>query len=415
MKKFISLVCLASTIIGQSPNYNFEYYAMSENHGSFELPQQTKNIAYNAYRLLGLSKFFDTSKITDSVWVNKEFQKDSTHSEFTTTTQDGHQVKSSFFNRNKDKLIVVGPGFTNPKETMAPFAHMFLDYDVIIVNFRGLGIKDSFTLSPLYHLLGIDCKTQVGHSEHNDIFAAVDWARKNKEYKSITGLGVCLGAFVCAKAQGIAEEQGIHLFDKVIVDGCWLTANKAKDKIIEDPWLIMDPQRGGASKFTKNFFKKKFVHQNLLKFIEYSLGVNASSLEIQPHLKNIKKTPILIFYGKDDLMIYRDEFEDIWNNISTTEKAAIITSNPHVYNHLRSKELYKLICESFIEEGIQKTFDLLQNPNDLDAQLKNKSYTDAYVDILKPRKAKKEKSNTTRNLIVALLAATTAYKLRKTS
>lgn len=415
MKKLVNLLCLTAAIIGQKPNYNFDLYATSEIHGSFEVPQETKNIAYNTNRMLGLSKFFDTSNIINSQWVNNEFHKDSTHSEFSVTTDDGHQLKSSFFNRGKNKLIVVGPGFTNPKETMAPFTHMFLDYDVIIVNFRGLGIKENLTLNPLYHTLGIDCKTQIGHSEYQDLFAVVEWARQNKKYKSVTGLGVCLGAFVCAKAQGIAEANSINLFDSLILDGCWLSANKAKDKIIADPMLIINPQTGGAPQKVKDAFKKEFVHKNIIRLVEFLFDLNLDDLDLEDYLKKITKTPTLLFYGKDDKLIYRNEFETIFNSIGGQEKAAIITNNPHVHNHLRSKEVYKLMCELFIDNGIQKTFELLQSPSTLEAYLKQSNYTSNYNDILKPRRIKTKKSNTKRNVLIAALATAASYKLYKSS
>jgi len=45
--------------------YNYDTCILTENK-KFELSQEVKNIAFNSNRSLGLSKFFDTSKIVDS-------------------------------------------------------------------------------------------------------------------------------------------------------------------------------------------------------------------------------------------------------------------------------------------------------------------------------------------------------------
>jgi len=69
-------------------------------------------------------------------------------------------------------------------------------------------------------------------------------------------------------------------------------------------------------------------------------------LDYAPKIKNAS---ILMFYGKNDYMVTRNEFEQLWNALSGIEKTAIITSNPHVRNHLKQKELYKMICDLYFQ------------------------------------------------------------------
>jgi hypothetical protein len=356
---FISSKCF-------SIEYNHETYILSPIK-SFSLSQKTKNIALNANCYLNYSKFFDTSLIADSQKVQKELEKDPTHKEIILKTSDGQKLECSFFNRQKSKIIIIGPGFTNAKEKMIPFAHMFDDFDILIINFRGHGLKKSFSLNPGYHSLGVDTSSLLNlDAIENDVFAATNFVRTIKDYNSVIGLGVCFGAFIFAKAQSIAEQKGYKAFDKIILDGCWSSLREFIEKIKKDPYLIIDPQQGGASQEIKWLFSKEIFANSLINCIEKFLAINFDDVNIREYLTNIKKTPVLFFYGKDDLTINRYEFEEIWNNTNTKNKIAIITSQPHVRNHIKSKESYKLICELFIDcESTERTIEILVDPEKL--------------------------------------------------
>ena len=385
-KKIILIISLLFNFL-YANIYQYETCILTPTN-SFELKQEIKNIAYNFNKTLGLSKFFDTSKIVDSKWVKDEFQKDSTHSEKTVLTQDNKEISYSFFNRNSDTLILVGPGFTNSKEKMAPFAHMFLDYDIAILNFRGHGYSDSFRFSPLYHLTGIDSDIQLGASEENDVFAVMQELQLKKKYKKVIGLGICFGAFIFVKAQAIAQQQNIHLFDKLILDGCWLSLDASKEKIFKDPYLIISPQKGGAPNFVRNIFRNGKFKRTLEWCIEKLCNIQFAHISLQEYLKQTT-VPTMFFYGKDDLMISRSEFNEIWDNLQSKEKIAIITNNPHVHNHLRSKELYKLCCELFIEQSYTDFINNISSPGDLkdylSHEMQNRS-TKNFTDVLKPVK-----------------------------
>lgn len=380
----------------------------------FELSQEVKNIAYNSNKTLGYSKFFDTTRIVNSKWIKKELEKDQTHSEKTVQTKDKKNINFSFFNRNSDTLVLVGPGFTNSKEKMAPFAHMFLEYDVAILNFRGHGHSNNFRWNPLYHLTGVDHGIQLGASEENDVFAVIENLKKEKKYKKVIGLGICFGAFAFAKAQAMAERAEIKLFDKLILDGCWLSLDATKNKILNDPYLIVSPQKGGAPNFLRKIFQNKKVSNSLEWCIEKLCNIKFAHVNLEKYLKRIS-VPTLLFYGKDDLMIKRNEFEEIWNHLKTDEKVAIITDNPHVHNHLRSKELYKLNCDLFIEQSYESFLEKISDPdkliNHLEQNIKQE-YKKEYTDVLKPKRiSPKKKSYWPLLLIpVALYGAHKVYK-----
>ena len=370
--------------------YNYDTCILTENK-NFELSQEVKNIAFNNNKSLGLSKFFDTSKIINSNWVKNELQKDRTYQELIAQTSDNKTVEFSYFNRDSDTLILIGPGFTNSKEKMVPFVHMFIDYDVAILNFRGHGHSE-WRFSPLYNLMGIDSNIQLGASEENDIFAVIEALTKNKKYKKIIGLGICFGAFIFVKAEAIAKEKNLKLFDKLILDGCWLSLDLAKEKIFNDPYLIISPQYGGAPDYLKSIFQNKIFRNSLEWCVESVCSIKFAHISLEKYLKEVK-IPILIFQGKNDLMISRNEFEEIWNNLET-EKIAIITSNPHVHNHLRSKELYKLVCDIFIEENFSSFINILSDYKKLNENLASKTenfHKQDIKDFLKPIVVKNKK------------------------
>lgn len=369
---------------------------------SFPLSKEIENIARAYHIELNLSPLFDTKIISNPELVRKEFEKIG-GKEIDIFTEDNIRLSCSYFDRGKDKVIVVSGGLTNVKEQMAPFSHMFLDYDIFIPNLRGKEWQktnffqpETWKLNPLQYFLQINSDTKLGQQEEKDIFAAVDFLHSQNRYKEIIGLGLCYGAFIKAKAQGIREEEQKPLFDKLILDGCWLSVEKFWEKLRADPMLALQPQRGGSSNFVKSMFRNKLFITGLETLISSVLNITHDetlNLSLIPYLQKIQKPPVIFFYSKNDLTIYRDEFETIWQNLATPNKLAVITSNEHVWNHLKQKELYKMICELFIDlDSIDDIVFHLQNPNLLDSylhkRLQKKAKTISDENIFRPWKKK---------------------------
>lgn len=410
LKTFLIIFSFFNVLISNSAElvqerYNHEFFLIS-NSEQFKIRKDVTNIAFNLNQSLGLSKFFDTSKIVDARWVKHEFEKDSTHSEETIKTEDGHSISYSYFNRNSDTVIIIGPGFTNNKEKMAPFVHMFAKYDIVLLNFRGHGHSSEIELSPLYKFMGIRTNTTLGATEEKDVFAVIQKLKKEKEYKQVIGLGICYGAFILAKTEGVAQASGLKAFDKLILDGCWLSLNNFINKIYDDPKLIVNPQTGGAPNWLKNLFKKDTTRCVCGWALKKILDFN-NNIDIRDYLKHIT-IPTMLFYGKDDLTISRNDFEQIYNSINSTQKCAIITSNPHVHNHLRSKEFYKMAVDIFIENDINKFIELVRSQDKLEKHVidyMKKSIHMSPTDFLKPKKITVKKSNKNYYIIGACIAA----------
>lgn len=337
----------------------------AENHANIIINHNNDNHYSNSFQLydifekeiieknkeLNNSKFFDTRILkSDIKFVNKLLIKDqykkNQAEKITVKTDDNENIECYYFNRGSDKLLVVGNGFTNPKEIMAPFLHMFMNYNVIFFDYRGHGIKEK----KFYRLMPINIKKiGLGQKEEKDVIAVVNYLKKEKSIKEIYGLGICYSALIFLKAQAITSET---LFNKLILDGTWISVIDFMTKLSKDIKLIDNPQYGGYSNYYPN--NKKWF-QNFIMYLSKTLfkHVSLEDISVSRYLENITKTPLLYIHGQKDLMVTMDEFSEIWDYSKTT-KTAWITNNRHVRNHLKDKELYKFICESFIENSNEK-------------------------------------------------------------
>ena len=283
-------------------------------------------------------------------------------------TKDGEIINCTYFDRNSDILLVIGAGFTNPQEYMVPFIGMF-DCDVAIFDYRGHGYYEtnwynpiSWKFKPAKILFGVDgSKVKMGEIEHEDIIAVVEALKQKKKYKQVCGLGVCYSSLIFIKAQAIYKKRNNkNLFDKLIGDGTWLSLSNQVSRIMGDLQLMNDPQNGGCSDsciLSQPWFLKIFQWTvETISRIKFSkLQVN-----IMDYISYID-IPLLFFHGKNDLFVPLCEFEEIWNSAeNANKKIGIVTTNPHVRNHLRQKELYKFICDLFMKSSYKECVKCLQ-------------------------------------------------------
>jgi pimeloyl-ACP methyl ester carboxylesterase len=363
---FLLLACMP-VVYGQL-NYEHKTEIVFDNENSFELSDTIEKVAQSFNKHLNDSKFFDTTFLVQTQKVRAEHLNSKNALNKGTLidvmTEDNITLGTTFFDRGSKKVLFVGEGFNNEREKMSPFLAMFPDYDIVLFDFRGQGYRDNaWKFSFAEQAFGLNSKLiEFGHKEHKDVFAVVDYYKHKKNYTNVFGLGVCYGAFILMKSQAMREHENLKLFDKLIVDGCWSTLHNVIDKIKDDPKLIDSPQKGGWS---SPWFKKPFVRSTLEWLATNVMGLNfATDIAITPFLPDVK-IPLLFFYGKDDLMITRDEFEQLWKNVGSTQKTAVITSNPHVINHIKQKELYQVISNHFFTFSHDRFMRDLKNPQAL--------------------------------------------------
>ena len=111
--------------------------------------------------------------------------------------------------------------------------------------------------------------------------------------------------------------------------------------------MLCSPQRGGWKSF---WLTSQAWGRDMIKSITESLfGLKFQSIAVLDYLPHLPKDlNMLFFHGKNDLVITRSEFEKIYTSTPCDYKTAVITSNPHVWNHLKQKELYKLMSNLFV-------------------------------------------------------------------
>jgi len=345
----------------------------------FELNPEIENFAKKINERLNTSIFFDPSFILNSKRVRQYLAKPKyfqSHSGKTVQvkTEDGQTLGCTYLDRGSKKLMIVGAGFTNKREVMAPFIDMFLDYDIVLFDYRGHGYKEFKYLDPstwlelpTKMLFGADLnKARMGAEEEKDVLAIVDEFRKNRNYEQVVGLGVCYSALIFVKAAAIRQRESKgkeKLFDNLILDCCWLSLQDYVDKLLLDLKLIVSPQYGG---WKDKWPVKKRWFQNLIYYFGQKLFYTKfNEVSILDYLPELNGIPILYFYGKNDIVISRQEFEIIWNATRTEEKTVILTSNPHVRNHLKQKEFYKLACDLFLNLPQKEFVQCLKDKNKL--------------------------------------------------
>ncbi len=357
-------------------SYKVTEYGICEEAGSFELPKEVTYRTKEQYQHLNDSDFFNTRFIRSPKKIKAHYlnPKSPAHQQgkiIPVTTEDGIKLNCTFFDRgeNSKKLLIIGGGFTNEREIMIPFVEMFADgYDIVLMEYRGHGLKDfkyfhpaTWINGPTKSIFGANLSdVRLGAAEEKDVFAVVNEFKNKKNYEKVAGLGVCYSALIFIKSEAVWQQRtGEKLFnDGIIADGCWLSLQNFIEKIAKDPKLILVPQRGGWK--DKWLVRQPWFENSLTWFAQklfYTKFNEVSILDYLPHIKNI---PILYFYGKDDLVINRSEFEIIWN-ATKTQKAAIVTSNPHVINHIKQKELYKKCVEDFLNLPFKGFISSLQS------------------------------------------------------
>lgn len=339
---------------------------------SMPLSSTLERTALHEHSHLNNSFFYKDIRILDNPLKVRKHQLNTRFSANTRSelvqakTEDGETINGTLLDRGSDVLIVVGTGFTNYRERMAPFGDMFTDQDVLFFDFRGHGaqkvklFKPSTWMGPTQYAFGIDRnKVSFGWKEHLDVEAIVSHVKARKKYKKVVGLGICYSTMMFAKTASHHPE----LFDKLILDGAWLDLKQTAETISKDVGKLGRPQKHSA---LANIwpFNTTWFQSTLLTAAEWLLNVRfntISMLDYLPHLDD--RLDVLFFHGKKDALVPSKQFEVIWHATSCPKKTAVVTSNEHVWNHLKSKEYYKEICELFINNSYRTFTSLLTNPS----------------------------------------------------
>lgn len=341
---------------------------------SFKLPDAFEKIALEEHAHLNDSFFFkDVSMLQNAEKVRRHQLKHRRNQRDTgelikAQTPDGHTIRGTLLNRHSDTLLVVGGGFTHHRETMAPFGDMFNKVDVLFFDYRGMGKESSNPLRPSSwqslskRLLGIERKTvRLGQSEELDVHAIVSKALSQKKYTQVVGLGVCYSGLILVKTAALFP----NMFHKLILDGTWFSLQDAVEIIARDPGLIFRPQ--AHSGLANNWLvRQRWFQRGIMSLAQRLFNVNFDTVSVLDYAPNLPEDmQVLFIHGKEDVLIPADRFEILWHATNCRRKTAVITSNAHVRNHLKQKELYKEIGELFMTTTYEQFSHLLVSPDAL--------------------------------------------------
>jgi len=308
----------AQTDFYESPfSYQYRTEVVIKKNKSFSLSPIVEEFAKVQESHLNTSKYFDLDFIRDPAKVRahhiaKKHNKKDVGKIVEFFTEDDELISCTYFNRGSDKLLVVGEGFTNARELLTSYLALFPDYDLVLFDFRGQGYRpfdlfDPFTwpINLAKVTFGMDSQSaMLGKDEEKDVFAVVAHFKSQKEYKHVYGVSLCYSSFIFLKAQALRP----GLFDKIILDGCWLSLRKLIDKLKKDLKMLVNPQQGGFSKVWP--LSEWWVQDTVESLARHVWGLQIDhDLNALDYISDIKDTPLLFFHSKDDLMVTREEFE----------------------------------------------------------------------------------------------------------
>jgi pimeloyl-ACP methyl ester carboxylesterase len=263
------------------------------------------------------------------------------------------KISCTYVDRNSSSLIVMGGGFGNPREMLAPLLALFKNHDIVIFDHIGHGLdhKPQTPLGMILHTaLGVDfTEIKGGIHEESEVISVVNHFTKKKQYQNIYGMGFCYSAAIFVRAAAYAPKK---LFDKLILDGAWESGVDLIRRFSDEPELYFDPQRGTPDT-NKMSWAQQVVYSTYMRLARYKIvqhyvnGRAQDAHSVGPALQALNDTPILFLHGANDLLIPKQEFEDVWNS-TNSDKCAVITDSRHLQNHIKYKELFAWISELFL-------------------------------------------------------------------
>ena len=280
------------------------------------------------------------------------------------------KVPFTYFDRGSNELVVIGGGFANPREMLAPLTSIFADYDVVIVDHIGHGLDYTPSSLPgwLFKLmLNIDFTAlKGGKQEEAELLSITDYFKSKKEYKNLYGVGFCYATGIFIKTA--ANNPG--LFKKLILDGAWESAQALMKRFAQKPELFFDPQRGDPNERLMRW--GTYTQYQLYMYLaqsgigqRYLRGYAANQERNREALEKLTDTPILYFHGSNDLVISSKQFNNVWD-YKPGEKAAIITDGRHLQNYIKYKQLFCWATNCFLDldlEHLEYSLQSIENLN----------------------------------------------------
>ena len=234
-------------------------------------------------------------------------------------TSSGLKISIHHLARQKDKVIIIAPGFFQSKvtPTFERLAHDIQgNFDVISMDFRGHGKSGGFyTFSAL---------------EKEDLKAVVDYAREH--HRKVGVLGFSYGGSIA-----IIEQAEFRNIDSMVC----VSSPMASDKV-EFKWWTMDAIKLG------------------LKGLEPGAGVRPGNPFLQKTkaldvVSSISPTPIYFIHGTHDPTVSMKHSEFLYEKAREPKKIKIFEKGSH------AEEIYRQFPKQFIAEIKSWFFETLKD------------------------------------------------------
>ena len=229
-------------------------------------------------------------------------------------TTSGLKISIHHIKSEKDKVIIIAPGFFQSKltPTFERIAHdLEKNFDVISMDFRGHGQSQGlYTFSAL---------------EKEDLRAVVDYARER--YKKVGVLGFSYGGSIT-----VIEQAEFKNIDSIVC----VSSPMASDKV-EFKWWTIDAIKLG------------------LKGLERGAGVRPGNPFLQKTkaldvVSLVSPTPIYFIHGNHDPTVSMKHSESLYDKAKEPKKIKIFEKGSH------AEEIYRRFPDEFIN-SVKRWFE----------------------------------------------------------
>lgn len=251
-------------------------------------------------------------------------------------TDDGLRISSLYFKRKNAPInLIYIPGYffdtTPPKEWCVPFAHIFENFNILAIDWRGVGSSEGIT--------SMFQKNSFGKNAYPDIQAALEFMKKEND-KPVVLIGFCFGAAMILHAMLKAMEGGRTIADALVLN-CVFTRFENQFKIAE---LV-----------EQRFLYQLFFATGLARY-HFNYGMDGSLFDLNPieMIRNIR-IPCYFEHYTYDPFTQLSEGIQVYSASPSPKMFMQSDWGGHVYIHRRVPHQYKEAFLKFLK--IQKLLE----------------------------------------------------------
>jgi pimeloyl-ACP methyl ester carboxylesterase len=279
----------------------------------------------------------DNNRLTQKRNVYTKAIKEHGGQEVVLLTDDNMRISSLYFKRQNAPInLIYIPGYffdlTPTKEWGAPFAKLFEEFNVMIIDSRGAG--DSEGGRGFFH------KNAFGKNAYPDIQAALDFMRKENDKPTIL-VGFCFGAAMVLHATIQAQKEGKRTADALVLNCIF---NKFEN------------QFGRAAKAEDRPLQRAIIEVGIARLI-LEMQLNGSLFEMNPidMIQEIKIPCYFEHFTYDPFAILPDAIE-VYNKAKCPKMFMTCDIGRHVRLHTKVPYQYREAFLTFLRmQGFLQT------------------------------------------------------------